>query len=624
MTRDELRSRLRQFNNRMAEGEFPVTEIEAICARLYSGPQGVKYGSVVRGYGQAIAECHGNQYITTIHALNSFIVKASKISKANKLYRGVVAGVLPEWFWTTTVGVYGLVEASFMSATLDKQWALDVAAQGKASIIFEVNQGMTPTSRGADLSWLAQWPHEGECVFPPFTGLDVVSTTVDGGTFCIRAKPSVNLTPATMEELIRKRMMVVSGLCDQLVLRVTHEVDIAEQWEQVRSLHPNGSALKLVRTALQRMLRDISNQPPEFYHDDKALTTSIASAVERATQVGRWATEVQGLVRYLPFTMEVRDLNSLMNLTSFDLSHRELGHHDFVGLCALLVLNTSITVVSLLYNNFSSSECAAFAAIARARKDHNLSLCGIGPRLAEAKFVMQERLKAADAQLLAAEIVTRPALTKLNIDENVFGIEGGTAICDALMVVPKTTGTGLKHLSMSNTGLEAKGAVAMSAVLAAKHCTLMELNIAFNRLCIEGAEAIALALKVNFSLTSLNLHYNNLEDEGAEAIFAALEGNARSKVATLVLSSNEIGSQATSALAAAISKDSIPKLSRVDLSCNSLGGSGGNALHNALATTNKPFLSLSLRSCGLDFKLQSALREVEAQHPESIELLGIK
>ena len=38
-------------------------------------------------------------------------------------------------------------------------------------LIFEIQMGMV--DRGADLSWLSQYPHEKEICFPPLTGLEV-------------------------------------------------------------------------------------------------------------------------------------------------------------------------------------------------------------------------------------------------------------------------------------------------------------------------------------------------------------------------------------------------------------------------------------------------------------------
>lgn len=619
---DELRSRLRQFNLRLKEGDRPVSEIEAICARLHTGPMGVKYASVVRGYGQVIAECRGNTYTTTIHALNSFIVKASKMTKANLVYRGVYAGTLPEWFWNAQGGIYGCIEAGLMSATLSKQFALDVAGQGKSAVMFEICQGMTPAAKGADVAWLAQWPQEGEIIFSPFTGLEVLHTRVDDATFVIVAKPSVNLQPATIEQIIYRRQVLVSDLCDRLVARVTRVVDESEDWAYVRELHPNGGTVKLVRNAMERMMREIWDKSPEYFYDDAALASSLTEAVDKANQISRWASELPSLKRYLPFSMPERDLDHLLRLSTLGLAHKSLGHHDVVGLCGLLVINTSISVISLLYNNFTSEEAALFAQIARARKEFPLSLCGIGVHQSEANLVSDTRLRAADAVLLSADLQTRPALTKLNVDENAFGVEGGIAICDALMKAPGTALSerhGLKSLSMANVGLEAQGGLAMGRVLSTKHCTLTDLSIGFNRIGVAGAQAISQALAVNSTLTSLNLHYNAIGDVGASKILEAIQGNKRTKLASLALSSNEISSVGATSIAVSLEMDAVPKLTSLDLSYNQLGMQGGMAIVEALKVNTALCMELTLRACAFDISVLQALRE---QQRRGLEIIG--
>lgn len=54
-----------------------------------------------------------------------------------------------------------------------------------------------------------------------------------------------------------------------------------------------------------------------------------------------------------------------------------------------------------------------------------MSLCGIGYKQSEASFCGGHKLQPADAVLLAADLHTRPALTKLILDENPLGIAGG-------------------------------------------------------------------------------------------------------------------------------------------------------------------------------------------------------
>ena len=53
-----------------------------------------------------------------------------------------------------------------MSTTLDQEVALQyAAAHGSGGTLFQVGMGMV--DRGADLSWLSQYPHEQEILFAP-------------------------------------------------------------------------------------------------------------------------------------------------------------------------------------------------------------------------------------------------------------------------------------------------------------------------------------------------------------------------------------------------------------------------------------------------------------------------
>ena len=138
-------------------------------SRADTGPMFVKYNGVLRGLGSGVPFlqarmtelCMGNRYTTSICAINSALVKLSKLTRVCKVYRGL-SGSLPSQFWQPNAhGVCGGVEAAFLSATPD----LDVAmayASGAASggVLFEMQMGMT--SRGADLSWISQYPEEKE------------------------------------------------------------------------------------------------------------------------------------------------------------------------------------------------------------------------------------------------------------------------------------------------------------------------------------------------------------------------------------------------------------------------------------------------------------------------------
>ena len=52
-------------------------------------------------------------YATTIHAINSCVIKLSKLAKAVKVYRGLAGGVLPTEFWRPNEhGVKGTANAT--------------------------------------------------------------------------------------------------------------------------------------------------------------------------------------------------------------------------------------------------------------------------------------------------------------------------------------------------------------------------------------------------------------------------------------------------------------------------------------------------------------------------------
>jgi hypothetical protein len=134
-------------------------------------------------------------YVTTLHAINSGIIKLSKQTKACTVYRGVAGGVLPEQFWTPNEhGVMGGIELGFMSTTTEREVALKYMQQsGKAAkMVFEIRMGMI--DRGADVSLLSQFPGEKEILFAPLTGLEVASVPrVEGDVIVVELRLSCNL-----------------------------------------------------------------------------------------------------------------------------------------------------------------------------------------------------------------------------------------------------------------------------------------------------------------------------------------------------------------------------------------------------------------------------------------------
>eukprot|EP00966_Prymnesium_polylepis_P254111 5872724-Prymnesium_polylepis.2 len=107
--------------------------------------------------------CLGNRYVTTLHCINSALLKLSKIQRSEVVYRGASGGVLPREFWHANAKNFkGGVEFGFMSTTLNRDVAMHYASAGKNSMVLEMQMGMI--DRGADLLWVSQYPHEQEVI----------------------------------------------------------------------------------------------------------------------------------------------------------------------------------------------------------------------------------------------------------------------------------------------------------------------------------------------------------------------------------------------------------------------------------------------------------------------------
>jgi hypothetical protein len=109
--------------------------------RSFSGVESLK--------AQFERDCKGNLYATTIHGINSAVIKLSKLQVACPVYRGSTRAVLPPQFWEKDgYGLSGGVEFGFTSTTIERSQAVHYA-QGQASLVFESAMGLI--DRGADV-----------------------------------------------------------------------------------------------------------------------------------------------------------------------------------------------------------------------------------------------------------------------------------------------------------------------------------------------------------------------------------------------------------------------------------------------------------------------------------------
>ena len=109
--------------------------------------------------------CLGNRYTTTLHVINSAVVKLGKLQKAEKVYRGMAGGVLPEQFWTASEqNVKGGCEYGFLSTTTQ------ALHRGGTVVASWWHRGSTVVAtwwhRGGTV--VAPWWHRGGIVVAPW------------------------------------------------------------------------------------------------------------------------------------------------------------------------------------------------------------------------------------------------------------------------------------------------------------------------------------------------------------------------------------------------------------------------------------------------------------------------
>ena len=204
-----------------------VRREELIAARLYTGPMFRKYNAVMRGVGKGRPDwavkdfdetCMGNKYSTTIWTINSCIIKLGKLLKPDKVYRGVSGRGLPSTLREPSKdGVVGGIDVAFLSTTRDLAVAKAYAtgAEDSFGMVLEICQGLI--DRGADLSWLSQYPFEKEILFAPLTALEVMSTRVEGRLLVVEMRPTVNQNGQTIDEAIGKMQRAQAQFVDMLI-----------------------------------------------------------------------------------------------------------------------------------------------------------------------------------------------------------------------------------------------------------------------------------------------------------------------------------------------------------------------------------------------------------------------
>ena len=394
---------------------------EELCGgRLYTGPMYTKYNTVLRAKSRdkylvelAASLTLGNDYVTTIHACNSCVLKLSKLTKAGKVWRGIKGAKLPKTFWVANdMGVRGGIEYGFSSTSTDKAQALEYATggdrqEGDASTIFEMQMGMV--DRGADLTWLSQYPHEREVLLPPLTGLEALEHSVEGGVLVIQSRFSLNMAAHTLEQVLSRRRKMLMDMCLGIELELRDQLD-----ERLGTL-----AIKILNLSLQF---GPFAKPTEWFNDDENFAQVMSSTLRLQhvlqSEIGKLASHMEKPDISFRGWRELADsrtwliagwVNARTSQSEVSVDLREACLTDAEGVVLAECLQKCPRLTSLDLRGNPALRDAGLAALCQALRDekpgHPRSLCGVSPGNTRLDVPRQfGPAEMVDLQLIVAEL----------------------------------------------------------------------------------------------------------------------------------------------------------------------------------------------------------------------------
>eukprot|EP00966_Prymnesium_polylepis_P174211 4030738-Prymnesium_polylepis.1 len=180
--------------------------------------------------------------------------------------------------------------------------------------------------RGADISYLSQYPHEAETLFAPLTGLEVQSTRVQGSVLVVGVGLSVNLTALTIDQVLAKRKKIVESAVDGAALEARAAVLASEAPEFAEAAE---DSVRMVTEG------GLLSREAEWFNDD----VNLSWAVDRVVKV---KANLLKVLEGSKLKLDFREFNELL-CTEDKATMTEvpmwLGASPVVRLCKTLMLS---------------------------------------------------------------------------------------------------------------------------------------------------------------------------------------------------------------------------------------------------------------------------------------------
>jgi len=274
--------------------------------------------------------------------------------------------------------------------------------------IFEMQMGMV--DRGADLTWLSQYPHEKEVLLPPLTGIEALTSDVEGSMLVIHSRLSLNLSAQTLEQVLSRRRKMLMDMAAGI------ELELRESLSEV----PYKLARRILRKALEY---GAYTYPPEWFNNDdnfskvmqetlylqRTLTNEIETlraAIEKPElNLRGWKARGPARIMLLAGWMLAR--TSLEN-TFVDLREAELSPEDGVQLARLMSTCPKLTSIDVRGNDTMGERgvkaLVEFMAGAKVRTANSVPRSLNGVTHSRSQLQIPKQLSVIDCQLLCAEL----------------------------------------------------------------------------------------------------------------------------------------------------------------------------------------------------------------------------
>mmetsp|Transcript_82085 Transcript_82085/g.163472 ORF Transcript_82085/g.163472 Transcript_82085/m.163472 type:complete len:419 (-) Transcript_82085:26-1282(-) len=242
---------------------------------------------------------------------------------------------------------------------------------------------MGMVDRGADLTWLSQYPHEREVLLPPLTGIEALDTNVSGGMLVINARLSLNMASHTLDQVLSRRRKMLMDMCDGIALELRDNLD-----ERTAPF-----AVKILNNAMQfgALWREA-----EWFNDDENFAKVMSSTLHMQHELVRNVEKLQSHVEKMEISFKGWSEVGLTGSRSImlagwvmartalsdvflDLRDAKLDNDDGMVLADALQKIQKLTAIDVRGNPGLKGE--GLQALIQAMKDekpgHPRSLCGV-------------------------------------------------------------------------------------------------------------------------------------------------------------------------------------------------------------------------------------------------------